>query len=894
MLDFVSRPAPSRLLLAVLFAAACTGAPAPDLDASIRDAGHDAATNDAGHDAAPPPGPRWCGLCHVDADCGNALCLSLGSGGAEHVCGAQCNTDLECDAIRADATCMEVYPGLPRQCVPRSGSCTVSAPGSPCSEAVPCTGTYDVCVSFDVRAPSVCTARCNTSADCPIGMRTCVAARDGTFCAPDATYGMDTCASGRSPASPLCACSAESATSISGALLASSGLDACDLRFDEAALDAFGPAAAHDRFRLDFTDRIRSYAPEVPRFGHEIAMVLDHAATTGTPVTSALTESATLADLAPLRPSVPTDATDLPGELAALITEAGGTPNLAELTSATGSLPPGTQATIAPIVRATRSALIAREMALAGLDAPTRMEAFDVGSAMFLPAVGFAISPADTGTQGLLLGDVRTDVIAQAAIDLSATLETYAIETLVGNTIHLFVDTPAGAIVMSGDSDDVHANPAILLLIDFGGDDTYRGATGATASPANGVSVVIDVAGMDTYGYAEVPVPSDTSGPPDSRRLPSDGGGRAPAGATNGPFSQSIASRQGAGRLGIGMLFDFGADVDHYRALRMSQGYGALGVGVLYDGGGDDVYEGEAAVQGAASFGLGLLYDRGGDDHYVAYAFAQGFGYSRGVGTLYDQAGTDDYFSHPTDVLYYSPQNPGGSNSSFSQGAGFGRRADFGDGVNMSGGLGVLRDATGDDTYTVGIFGQGTGYWFGTGLLLEGDGADHYDGWWYVHGSAAHYAVAALVDEGGGDTYQVASPGDPARNTSVGVGHDFSIGWLVDRGGDDVYHAPNLSLGSGNAAGYGFFVDLAGDDVYTATSDFSFGNASIESPGDTLRAMAGTLGLFVDRGGADSYTRPTPAPVAENATWTQEQHPGMGEHGAGVDVASGTVGLGLD
>ena len=523
------------------------------------------------------------------------------------------------------------------------------------------------------------------------------------------------------------------------------------------------------------------------------------------------------------------------------------------------------------------------------------MELFELPSGLFLPAVGPGWSPVGSEIQGLLLGDIRTDIIAQAALDLSATIETYAIELLAGFALHIAIDTPAGAIIFSGSSDDVHANPAILLLIDFGGNDSYRGSTGANASPANGVSVVIDTAGIDDYGYVAVPVAADTSGPADSRRLASDGRGRAATSATSGPYSQSIVSRQGAGRLGIGLLFDFGTDNDHYRSLRMSQGYGSLGVGVLYDAGGDDVYEGEAAVQGAASFGIGLLMDRAGDDHYVAYAFAQGFGYVRGIGMLYDQEGRDDYFSHPTDVLYFSPQNPGGSNSSFSQGAGFGRRADTSDHVDMSGGLGVLRDAAGDDTYTVGIFGQGAGYWFGTGLLLEASGADHYDGWWYVHGSAAHYAVAALLDDAGGDTYQVSNPGDPARNTSVGVGHDFSIGWLVDRAGDDIYHAPNLSLGAGNAAGFGFFVDLAGNDTYTATSDFSFGNASIETSGDTLRAMApGTIGLFVDHGGTDSYTRPTTTPVAENTMWTQQLHPMMGEHGAGADAASGTVGLGLD
>lgn len=881
-----------RLLPFALLALACS-APAPADDASTSDGGADAPARDVGIDVYPPEGPSFCGLCHSDAQCGGGLCLTLGDG-SEHACGVVCTTDLDCTSVGLDATCADVGSGVPRQCRPTSGSCIESTPGSACSDTTPCTGTYDACLSFD-RGPTVCSARCTNDADCPIGMHRCVARSTGTFCQPDERYDVSTCAMPTSAGpAPICACGTESATSISGALLASVGLDACHLHFDDTAVEAFGNEVAHDRFRLGFTDRIRSYAPEVPRFGHEVAMVYDNAGTSAMPVTNALAESATLADLAPLHPNVPTDATDLAQEILDLAIAAGGTPDEALVRSSVGAELPSVQRTLAPIVRATRLAFAAREGALGGIDDATRMELFDLPSGLFLPAVGAGWSPADLATQGLLLGDVHAEVIAQAAIDLSATIETYAVDVLAGSTLHLLIDTPAGAIVFSGASDDMHANAAILLLVDFGGNDTYRGATGANASARNGISVVIDAAGVDDYGYVEVPVPADTSGPADSRRLPSDGRGRAATAATQGPFSQSIVSRQGAGRLGIGLLFDFGADGDHYRSLRMSQGYGAMGVGVLYDGGGDDVYEGEAAVQGAASFGIGLLLDHGGDDHYVAYAFSQGFGYTRGVGTLYDLDGTDDYYSHPTDVLYFSPQNPGGSNSSFSQGAGFGRRADTTDHVDMSGGLGVLRDASGDDTYTVGIFGQGTGYWFGTGLLLEGSGADHYDGWWYVHGSAAHYAVAALIDEAGGDTYQVANPGDPARNTSVGVGHDFSIGWLVDRAGDDVYHAPNLSLGSGNAAGYGFFFDLGGNDTYTATSDFSFGDASIESPGDTLRAMAGTIGLFVDRGGTDTYSRPTMTPIAENTMWTQELHPAMGEHGAGVDSASGSIGIGLD
>ena len=889
-----------RYVAVAIVITACTTTPMSIGDGGASDADlRDTGPIDMGLDAAPPPGPRWCGLCHTDAECGGGLCLSL-RGGAEHACGALCNTDADCTALSSGAglaaRCMIEAPGLPMQCRPTSGSCITSAPGAACPMSG-CTGTYDVCLSFD-RGASVCTSRCSTDADCPIGMHHCASRGVGqTFCQPDRSYDRSLCASPTSAGPPpICACASESATSITGQLLASAGLSACDLRFTQ--VDAFGPAVAHDRFRLAFTDRIRSYAPEVPRFGHAVAASLDMAAAAPLPVTEMLTHDATLADLVPVRPNVPSRVIDLVAEVTALATTAGATPDATYVQNSLGSLDAALQASVAPIVRATRLALVARETALTGLDAPTRAEAFDLGTSVFLPSVGLSPSFNDTTVQGLLLGDVRTDVIAQAAIDLSATIETYSLASFASTTVSFAIDTPAGSIVFSGSSADVHMNRETLLLIDFGGNDTYRGSTGANASATNGVSVVIDVAGVDDYDYVAVPVTADTSGPADSRRLPSDGHGRATPTSMSGPYSQSIVSRQGAGRLGVGLLFDFGTDNDHYRSLRMSQGYGALGVGALYDEGGDDTYEGEAAVQGAASFGIGVLFDRAGNDHYVAYAFAQGFGYTRGVGTLYDLVGTDDYFSHPTDVLYFSPQNPGGSNSSFSQGAGFGRRAPgpmAHDDVNMSGGLGVLRDAAGDDRYTVGIFGQGAGYWFGTGLLLEGAGADRYDGWWYVHGSAAHFAVGALLDDAGGDTYQCANPGDPARNTSVGVGHDFSLGWLVDRAGDDIVHAPNLSLGSGNAAGFGFFVDLAGNDTYTATSDFSFGDASIKTPGDAARAMSpGTIGLFVDRGGTDSYTRPTMTPIAANTMWTQQLHPMMGEHGVGADAASGTVGLGLD
>jgi hypothetical protein len=370
-------------------------------------------------------------------------------------------------------------------------------------------------------------------------------------------------------------------------------------------------------------------------------------------------------------------------------------------------------------------------------------------------------------------------------------------------------------------------------------------------------------------------------------RVPSDAEGRN--GGTALPTSRSRTSRQGAGRLGVGMLFDLDG-ADHYRSHRMSQGYGALGVGVLYDAAGDDVYEAEAASQGAAAFGLGLLLDRAGTDRYVAYTMSQGFAYARAAGILHDRDGGDTYFMHPSDVLYPSAQDPTGSNSTLGQGTAFGRRADFvPDRTFMSGGVGVLRDTAGNDEYTAAIFAQGCGYWYGMGFLLDGAGDDAYNGQWYVQGSAAHFAISAHVEGGGNDVYNATAR---RQNVVLGGGHDFSVSWFVDRAGTDDYRAPGLSFGAGNASGFGLFADAVGDDRYDSTSDLSFGNASIETPTDALRRMVKTVGIYLDADGADTYARPTIAPVANDAMWRQTARPGdYGEEGVGIDRTGGELGF---
>jgi hypothetical protein len=342
--------------------------------------------------------------------------------------------------------------------------------------------------------------------------------------------------------------------------------------------------------------------------------------------------------------------------------------------------------------------------------------------------------------------------------------------------------------------------------------------------------------------------------------LPSDSAtSRYGGDENNGPMTLSNVNRQGAGVLGVGLLWDLGNDDDRYQSLRVSQGVGFLGVGALFDEGGEDTYLSEASSQGAAFWGIGALIDAGEDnDVREMYHQGLGFGYVGGAGLLYDEGGDDEYLAdigdpelggHP---VYYSPQRPMTGNSSFTCGAGFGRRADE-DRVFLSGGLGLLRDrGDGDDVYTASVFGLGTGYWQGTGLLVDEGGDDAYDALWYIMGGAAHYALAALFDRAGDDTYNELRG---VVGVNQGSGHDFSVGLLWDGEGDDWHASSHLGMGTGNCNGIGLMVDAAGNDTYEASSGGSYGmaNTSGECDGRPDRQAAPTMGFFVDCGGRDDY-----------------------------------------
>ena len=697
-------------------------------------------------------------------------------------------------------------------------------------------------------------------------------------------------------------------------------LDRCKAVFTEADKKIFGSnydIIWGDAFRLPWFDEVHSAALNGPPFARQMVAQADTAMAGKQPVTSALAVAAHYAGHGAtvcLMPFTPAAKDPLAHAVIALIKGAKGSPNEAEIIKQAAGVPLEMQRALSPVVQAIADAAAARDLALKSADLGKTASSPGVDlQTLYSYAASINITPYKSGksmaptqkwVRNLLAGKdkgFKYGVLYKAAIKLAATVENANLSRFAGKQAAFNVDTPLGRIIIAGPKDhtydpqDKKVGKSLALLVETGGAETYRIPAGATAGPQNPVSVLVDLGGKDSYGYKTVPSSLD------GKRLPSDEDGRrdGTAGSQAGPVSLSETSRQGAARLGIGLLFDLGSEGDSYTSLRMSQGFGSLGVGVLYDAGGADVYKGENGVQGAAVHGIGLLLDAGGDDSYATYHQSQGYAYVKGVGFLYDRAGSDTYFADPGDPtqggdpLYYSPQLPGKGNSSFTQGAGFGRRAPgtSADYYYMSGGLGMLRDLSGDDKYTCSVFGQGTGYWFGAGILADAAGNDAYDGLWYVQGSDAHFALAVFWDDKGDDTYNGKLK---PKATSIGVGHDFSVGWHLDLAGDDTYRAPGLSLGSGNDNGIGIMVNLGGKDTYDTQGKRTLGGASIGSSGASgARAGVINLGLFVDTGGTDSYTISGTTEDRNNKSWVYKStNTGntTKEWGAGLD-GTGTVSL---
>ncbi len=838
----------------------------------------------------------------------NASCLALQDAceGDVHALGYCTNTCTEDQDCPAGYTCLEgqgpnvcrpTYLTNAEACArvfdPAEIACAVD---EDCTDYIP----GSECVRSEPTLPGICALPCE-----------------------DSTCGADTCLTtlrGKNCLSDRCACHGTTVPDGTRDLLAealeSVGISRCSTIFRVFDWASVPPDMLVDPYRLSFFDRVHNEPLDAPAWAEGVVETFDaEADSSENTIVKAARMVDHLADLSdrPVMTRAPNaldPVSPLVSAVADLITEAGGVPDVAALTSSAATVPLDLQLAVATVVEAMQRGVVARREAIAASPGSLN-NLYEYGAAFVAQrADGLGLAPANTGTRRLLSETFQYGALYGAASDLLDAIaiaelsrftvpatSTVATETAV---LLFSVDTPIGRIAI-GDGDSGIYDPrapgfdgAWALLVDLGGADDYRVPVAGNITAANSVSVMIDLGGPDRYGYVEEPHPLDGT------RLPSDSGGRyTPGGPVTedyGPISLSQIPRQGGARVGTAIHVDLGVDNDRYRSLRMSQGSGIFGAGVLVDTGGDDLYELEAMGQGAGAFGIGLLFDVAGNDERRAYTEAQGFAFALAAGLSYDVAGDDQYLMDSGDPavggdpLYFNAQRPGRANTTLGQGYGFGRRADFSDRAFMSGGVGLLIDRTGGDRYRGSIFAQGGGFWFGTGILADHRGDDSYDGLWYAMSTAAHYSLGFLLEGEGNDTYG----GElPRVNVTIGGGHDYSAAFLIDEAGNDRYFGSRITVGGGNSNGMGFFADNGGDDQYDALAAYSFGAAGlvgtdVDFPGSPRRRV-NVIGIFLDAAGTDTYTR-SDLPVAgfeDNASWVQFVNTSSIvqtiERGAGID-----------
>lgn len=401
--------------------------------------------------------------------------------------------------------------------------------------------------------------------------------------------------------------------------------------------------------------------------------------------------------------------------------------------------------------------------------------------------------------------------------------------------------TKEGLIIIGGAGPNTYdLDSRMVLVVDVGGDDTYRGAIASSLDIDHGNSVVIDLGGNDTY--------------------------------TSDPLGLAT------GRLGVGLLIDQVGD-DVYQLGIGSGGTGFGGLGILFDRQGNDLYMGSRFTQAAAVGGLGLLIDEAGNDRYTSHGFAIGFGGPLGIGAVLDLAGDDAYqcgdkYPSPFNQQESPNARPGDPQFQYlcyglGTGAGIdlsGKKTDQQQ-MNLAGGLGYLIDIRGQDHYRSGNRALGAGSFFGIGVAMDLSGNDEYNAARLGLGASMHYGSGLLLDHQGDDRYRSSGPRsnlaaaadhsaslaldagvgrdsyDLSHSSGLGLAERSSWALFLDEGGDDSY-STSSGLGQGTKESLGQFIDLAGTDYYgvaTGSSDSLNGGRS------NGRVLTNPGSLFLDR-----------------------------------------------
>ena len=345
-------------------------------------------------------------------------------------------------------------------------------------------------------------------------------------------------------------------------------------------------------------------------------------------------------------------------------------------------------------------------------------------------------------------------------------------------------NSPIGEISIYGVQDNSHVTGPGLIF-DLGGNDEYR----RSVTNSGEISVIIDISGDDSY---------------------------------NG-LDTSLG--------GVTVLTDLRGD-DRYFSPGSGLGASIGGLSWLQDQAGNDHYSVERFGLGAAIAGFGTVIDEGGNDQYHVKSLGQGFGGPSGYGELQDFGGDDQYFA---DDGVQDRFERGSGRLSYAQGVGAGFASKF------SGGIGILRDKLGNDSYFAEMFAQGQGIFFGLGILEDSEGNDTYTLTRFGQGQGSSAGVGLLTDLDGNDDYRL------DVGWGQGMGLDTGIGVLVDFDGDDRYSSVDLAQGSSIGNGFGLLGDGDGEDIYyLAKPGLGWGR------GRAARGLPG-LPFLVDVGGQAHY-----------------------------------------
>ncbi len=374
------------------------------------------------------------------------------------------------------------------------------------------------------------------------------------------------------------------------------------------------------------------------------------------------------------------------------------------------------------------------------------------------------------------------------------------------------IDTPAGSIIVGGKERNTYQLDKMrdaAAVIDLGGGDTFYEGTVGLDRP---VLVVIDLGGDNVYQGHQ-------------------------------------AGIQGGAVLGVSMLLNVGGN-NTYEALDVAQGSALAGVGIQIDYGSHNRYRGLRRVQGQALGGVGILIGRGGKNDYHAAMWAQGFGNPLGFGLLDNVVGDNHYYCGGMWRDSY-PETPGYEGWGQGVGAGLRQIAD--------GGIGVILDGGGENTYEFDYLSHGGGYWCGLGFARDFGGNTKrlitrtaYDGGPRTQpsfqrfgcGWGCHYSLGFLFDDSGDDEYEGTIMG-------TGMAWDCSMGVLCDFGGNDHYKATGgLTQGTGAQMGFGILFDYGGEDHYEG---YGQGYAMPNMSYHNIYSCGGNFAFLIHYGGKASY-----------------------------------------